>query len=76
MEHEDVHHRGEQHHVHPAQPTQDDTDDDGPTATHDGETYHFCSRTCKRAFEDDPSGFTPSRPQRAGSDPSQGHDHH
>ena len=26
------------------------TDDSKPSATHDGETYYFCSQTCKETF--------------------------
>ncbi|GAA0219202.1 permease [Halobaculum roseum] len=48
------------------------TDDSGPSLTHDGETYYFCSKTCKRSFEDRPAAFTHQHPE-AGA--SQGHDH-
>jgi uncharacterized membrane protein YraQ (UPF0718 family) len=47
------------------------TDEDGPSATHDGETYHFCSKACKRAFEETPGEFATSDPVI-----SDGHDHH
>ncbi|WP_226004716.1 permease [Natrinema salinisoli] len=50
------------------------TDDDGPTATHDGETYHFCSSTCKRTFEDAPDDFAEHPPRISDADSS--HDHH
>ncbi|OLZ42482.1 metal ion permease [Natrinema saccharevitans] len=50
------------------------TDDDGPSATHDGETYYFCSTTCKRAFEDAPADFA-AHPPRV-SDDGSSHDHH
>ncbi|MDF9747270.1 permease [Natrinema salsiterrestre] len=50
------------------------TDDDGPAATHDGETYHFCSSTCKRTFEDAPDDFAEHPPRISGADSS--HDHH
>jgi hypothetical protein len=33
------------------------TDRDGPTATHEGERYYFCSNTCKRRFEETPGEF-------------------
>lgn len=45
-------------------------DDDGPSATHDGDTYHFCSRTCKRSFEDEPGEYAHHDPEFGG-----GHDH-
>jgi len=47
------------------------TDEDGPRATHEGETYHFCSKTCKRAFEETPAEFSMADPPSAGA-----HDHH
>jgi uncharacterized membrane protein YraQ (UPF0718 family) len=47
------------------------TDDDGPSVTHDGEAYYFCSKACKRAFEDDPSAFEAADSHLAGSH----HDH-
>ncbi|ELY78520.1 permease [Natrinema pallidum] len=50
------------------------TDDDGPSAAHDGETYYFCSTTCKRAFEDAPTDFA-AHPPRVPDDESS-HDHH
>ncbi|QCW01826.1 permease [Natrinema pallidum] len=50
------------------------TDDDGPSAAHDGETYYFCSTTCKRAFEDAPTDFA-AHPPRV-SDDGSSHDHH
>ncbi|WP_338740319.1 permease [Haloplanus salilacus] len=49
------------------------TDDGEPSVTHDGETYHFCARTCKETFEKDPDEFTQQHPE-AGA--SRGHDHH
>ena len=51
------------------------TDDDGPSVTHDGETYYFCSETCKRAFERGPAEYTHRGPQVAGSGAAGGHDH-
>ncbi|WP_436927887.1 permease [Halosimplex amylolyticum] len=50
------------------------THDDGPTATHDGETYRFCSRTCKRAFEQTPEKFATTEPVANAA--SGGHEHH
>ncbi|QGX93364.1 YHS domain-containing protein (plasmid) [Haloplanus rallus] len=49
------------------------TDDSEPSATHDGETYYFCSQTCKETFEKDPDEFAHQHPE-AGA--SQDHDHH
>ncbi|WP_276252130.1 permease [Haloarcula rara] len=47
--------------------------EDGPSATVDGETYHFCSETCRRAFEGAPGAYTADH-----SPPADGtaHDHH
>jgi YHS domain-containing protein len=50
------------------------TDADGPTATHDGETYHFCSAACERAFERTPADFASVDP--IADAPSGGHEHH
>jgi uncharacterized membrane protein YraQ (UPF0718 family) len=47
------------------------TDEDGPTVTHDGDTYHFCSETCQRAFEETPDKFAMIDPVISGA-----HDHH
>ncbi|MEF8815100.1 MAG: permease [Halovenus sp.] len=47
------------------------TDDDGPSASHGGTTYYFCSNACKRRFEDDPGKYADRRPQVR----DQGHDH-
>ncbi len=33
------------------------TDDDSLSVTYGGETYYFCSSTCKQVFEDDPAEF-------------------
>ncbi|WP_058364914.1 permease [Haloparvum sedimenti] len=46
------------------------TDEEGPAATHDGETYHFCSRTCREAFEEDPDEYATGHPTVM-----EGHDH-
>jgi uncharacterized membrane protein YraQ (UPF0718 family) len=47
------------------------TDDEGPSVTHDGETYYFCSHSCKRVFEKMPTEFATVDPVVSG-----GHDHH
>ncbi|WP_254762519.1 permease [Natrinema marinum] len=49
------------------------TDDDGPSATHDGDTYYFCSTACERAFEASPAEFASASPRvsEAGD-----HEHH
>ncbi|WP_178915455.1 permease [Natronomonas gomsonensis] len=47
------------------------TDDDGPSASHDGTTYYFCSKACKRTFEEDPMKFADHSPQISSHD----HDH-
>ena len=39
------------------------TDDSGPRASHDGETFYFCSETCRRAFEDEPATFADVDPR-------------
>ena len=46
------------------------TDEEGPAATHDGETYHFCSRTCRETFEEDPDEYATGHPTVM-----EGHDH-
>lgn len=46
-------------------------DDDGPSASHDGETYYFCSGACERSFEASPEEYAHHGPEiDAGS-----HDH-
>jgi YHS domain-containing protein len=52
------------------------TDDSGPSLTHDGETYYFCSKRCKRSFEKHPSEFAHQHPQVSGAGGSQSHEHH
>ncbi|GAA0642398.1 permease [Salarchaeum japonicum] len=47
------------------------TDDEGPSASNDGMTYYFCSKTCKRAFEEEPTEFADQSPQITNHD----HDH-
>ncbi|WP_226013441.1 permease [Halomicrobium salinisoli] len=46
------------------------TDDSEPAATRDGETYYFCSRTCREAFEENPDEYATGRPMV-----TEGHDH-
>ena len=43
------------------------TDDEGPSASHDGMTYYFCSKTCKRTFEEEPTEFADQSPQLTSS---------
>jgi uncharacterized membrane protein YraQ (UPF0718 family) len=50
------------------------TDEDGPTVTHDGETYYFCSASCKRVFTNDPDDYTDVHPIVAPTG-GQAHDH-
>jgi YHS domain-containing protein len=38
------------------------TDDTEPSATHDDETYYFCSPTCKRTFEEEPEAYATGHP--------------
>ncbi|QZX99215.1 permease [Halobaculum rubrum] len=52
------------------------TDDSGPSLTHEGETYYFCSDRCKRSFETRPSEFAHRDPQLSGTGESQDHEHH
>jgi len=33
------------------------TDDSGPSLTHDGETYYFCSKTCRHTFQQTPEEY-------------------
>ena len=47
------------------------TDDDGPSASHEGTTYYFCSSACKRRFEENPTAFAGQSPQVTTHD----HDH-
>ena len=50
------------------------TDEDGPTVTHDGETYYFCSASCKRVFTDDPDDYADVHSVAAPTG-GQAHDH-
>ena len=52
------------------------TDDSGPTRTHDGETYHFCSNRCKQSFEEHPAEFAGDQGRVSDARSSQGHEHH
>ena len=47
------------------------TDDEAPSASHDGTTYYFCSKRCKRTFEEEPTEFADQSPQISSHD----HDH-
>jgi uncharacterized membrane protein YraQ (UPF0718 family) len=49
------------------------TDEEGPSVTYDGETYYFCSNTCKRLFERRPTKYSHRGPDvhTAGMDHSQ-----
>ncbi|GAA0242958.1 permease [Haladaptatus pallidirubidus] len=51
-------------------------DDSGPSVTHDGETYYFCSNRCKQSFERNPAEFSHLQPQNSGAGSSQSHEHH
>lgn len=46
-------------------------DDNGPSLSHDGDTYYFCSRACREAFEGDPEGYAQHEPTVN----ADGHDH-
>jgi uncharacterized membrane protein YraQ (UPF0718 family) len=46
------------------------TDDSGPSATYDDETYYFCSATCKRTFEEEPEAHATGHPMVM-----EGHEH-
>ena len=52
------------------------TDAEGPTVTHDDETYHFCSEHCKQTFESTPGEFADVSPMASTMGVSEGHDHH
>jgi uncharacterized membrane protein YraQ (UPF0718 family) len=38
------------------------TDEDGPSVTHEGATYYFCSNTCKRSFKRHPTKYYHENP--------------
>ncbi|WP_336328488.1 permease [Halovenus sp. HT40] len=46
------------------------TDDSGPAATHDDETYYFCSQTCEKTFEEKPGEYATGHPMEM-----DGHNH-
>ncbi|GAA0508957.1 hypothetical protein SAMN04488066_11646 [Halorubrum aquaticum] len=46
------------------------TDDSESSTTHDGETYYFCSQTCKETFEEKPDEYATGHPMVM-----EGHDH-
>jgi len=52
------------------------TDDSVPSLTRDGRTYHFCSKSCKRAFEASPARFSRDQPQVSVGESPAGHEHH
>lgn len=47
-------------------------DDDGPSTTRGEETFYFCSKTCKRAFADNPDEYADAHPIAY---PTDGHSH-
>jgi uncharacterized membrane protein YraQ (UPF0718 family) len=52
------------------------TDDEGPTVEHGGETYHFCSKACRRSFTRQPPKFaTPHKSNDSGGNGT-AHEHH
>jgi YHS domain-containing protein len=46
----------------------------GLSATYDGDTYRFCSKSCKRTFERDPDRFADEPPTV--EEAMSGHTHH
>jgi Cu+-exporting ATPase len=50
-----------------------DTDTAQFTATHDGETYYFCSRGCMLDFEDDPARYLADDYEPSGMEDMGGH---
>lgn len=46
------------------------TDDSEPSTTYEGETYYFCSKTCKRTFEEEPEEYATGHPMVM-----EGHEH-
>ncbi|WP_135666939.1 permease [Halorhabdus rudnickae] len=51
-------------------------DDSEPSLIHDGETYYFCSKACKRTFEEDPAEFAQQHPAVSETETFQSHDRH
>ncbi|RRJ29389.1 permease [Halocatena pleomorpha] len=51
------------------------TNDDDPSITYDGDTYYFCSITCKQTFENDPSEYTHVSSRITEIDDTQNHNH-
>ena len=51
------------------------TDDRGPSVVYDGESYYFCSKACKRVFEEAPSEFARA-PNLAEPGTDSEHEHH
>ena len=52
------------------------TAESGPSTTHDGETYYFCSNQCKRSFERDPAEFAQHDLRGSGTGGPESHEHH
>ena len=50
------------------------TDDSGPSLTHDGETFYFCTKRCMRSFESRPDEVAGDHPHV--SDTIRGHEDH
>ncbi|WP_262174591.1 permease [Haloarcula laminariae] len=51
------------------------TDDSGPSLSHDGETYYFCSERCKQSFEEHPTDFSDKHPHVSEGGGAGSHDH-
>ncbi len=51
------------------------TDDSGPSITHDGETYYFCSERCKQSFDEHPTEFSDQHPLVSEGGGADSHDH-
>jgi len=52
------------------------TDEEGPSAEYDGESYYFCSNTCKRAFERRPPKYAIHSTPADSNGESREHEHH
>jgi len=51
------------------------TDNSGPSITHDGETYYFCSERCKQSFDEQPTEFSDQHPLVSEGGGADSHDH-
>ncbi|MBX0288040.1 permease [Haloarcula salinisoli] len=51
------------------------TDNSGPSITHDGETYYFCSERCKQSFDEHPTEFSDQHPHVSEGGGADSHDH-